>query len=292
MIPFLKYSRLYAAISISVLLIGIFSIFNWGFTVSNDFTGGTEITIQTTQSIDTKQVESVATSQGLNNISITHNTQLNLIEIKTAPLTTEQEGSLIEEIENQVGEVEVVNSETIGPVIGAETLKKTTIASAIAIIGILLYITFSFRKVTFAVAAISALLHDTVVVVGVYSLVSHFFGAELDTLFVTALLTTMSFSVHDTIVVFDEIRAYQKKGIHSDIGSYADKALTNTMVRSLNNSFTIMFMLLAIVLLGGSTIRFFAVALLVGTITGTYSSPFVATPVAVLLEKVISKSRK
>ena len=95
----------------------------------------------------------------------------------------------------------------------------------------------------------------------------------------------MSFSVHDTIVVFDQIRDYRRKSWTGDIGELANKALTDTMVRSLNNSFTIMFMLVALVLLGGSTIRFFAITLLIGIITGTYSSPFVATPIAVWLEK-------
>jgi len=134
-------------------------------------------------------------------------------------------------------------------------------------------------------AAITALLHDILVVVGTYSLISYFFGAEVDTLFVTALLTTMSFSVHDTIVVFDQIREYKRRYGAGYIEDYANKALTDTMVRSFNNSMTIVFMLLALVLLGGETIRFFALTLLVGTITGTYSSPFVATPVAVWLEK-------
>jgi len=165
-------------------------------------------------------------------------------------------------------------------------LRKTAIAAAIAIVGILLYVAYAFRNFNFALAAIVALFHDALVVVGLYSALSYFFGAELDTLFVTALLTTMSFSVHDTIVVFDQIRDYRKRFGKGNIEEFANKALTDTMVRSLNNSFTIMFMLLALVLLGGTTIRFFAVTLLIGTITGTYSSPFVATPVAVWLEKV------
>ena len=182
--------------------------------------------------------------------------------------------------------IEVLRSETVGPVIGAETLRKTAIAAAIAIVGILLYVAYAFRNFNFALAAIVALFHDVLVVVGMYSVLSHFFGAELDTLFVTALLTTMSFSVHDTIVVFDQIRDYRKRYGVGNIEEFANKALTDTMVRSLNNSFTIIFMLLALVLLGGTTIRFFAATLLIGTITGTYSSPFVATPIVVWLEKM------
>src|SRR3989338_2903736 len=147
------------------------------------------------------------------------------------------------------------------------------------------FFAFSFKGVNFALSAILALLHDFLVVVGTYSLLSYFFKAEVDTLFVTALLTTMSFSVHDTIVVFDKIREYKKTEGRGNVEEYANRALTETFVRSINNSMTIVFMLLALILLGGSTIRFFIVALLIGTITGTYSSPFIATPILVWLEK-------
>jgi preprotein translocase subunit SecF len=137
---------------------------------------------------------------------------------------------------------------------------------------------------SFAIAAVVALLHDILVVLGVYSIVSYYLGAQLDTLFVTALLTTMSFSVHDTIVIFDMIRDELNRGKTTDIATLSDLAVTSTLVRSLNNSLTIVFMLLSLVLLGGSSITFFAVALLIGTVTGVYSSPFVATPVMVWLE--------
>ena len=178
----------------------------------------------------------------------------------------------------------VLRFESVGPVIGAEAVRKTLFAMIIAIIGILLYMTFAFKGVHFAIAAIVALIHDFLVVIGVYSIISHFYGAQLDTLFVTALLTTMSFSVHDTIVIFDKIREYIRTEGSEDIIRLANKALTETMVRSINNSMTIVFMLLALILLGGDTIRYFSIALMIGTITGTYSSPFVATPVLVWLE--------
>jgi len=124
------------------------------------------------------------------------------------------------------------------------------------------------------------MFHDSFILIGSYSILGHFFGAEVDFLFVTALLTTLSFSVHDTIVVFDRIREIGK-GDREATPDVANRALTETMVRSLNNSFTIIFMLMALLLLGGTTIKWFAVALLVGTILGTYSSPFVAVPLLV-----------
>ena len=136
-----------------------------------------------------------------------------------------------------------------------------------------------------------AMLHDSLILIGLYSLFGHLWGAEVDFLFVTAVLTILSFSVHDTIVVYDRIREIQKKS-DQDIKHLANVALTETMVRSFNNSMTIIFMLLALVLLGGSTIKWFAVALLLGTISGTYSSPFVAVPILVTWDELESKLRK
>lgn len=170
--------------------------------------------------------------------------------------------------------------ESVGPSVGPELVKKTVYAVIVAATGILLWVALQFKSLKYGVSAILAMLHDSFILIGSFSLFGHFFGAEIDFLFVTALLTTLSFSVHDTIVVFDRIREIDRteKGNFDDI---ANRALSETMVRSLNNSFTIIFMLVALVLLGGSTTKWFATALLVGTVLGTYSSPFVAVPILV-----------
>ena len=135
------------------------------------------------------------------------------------------------------------------------------------------------------------MFHDLIVLVGSFSLLGHFFGVEVDSLFVTALLTTLSFSVHDTIVVFDRIREIKKTTPGLKIREIYDIAFSETMVRSLNNSLTIIFMLLALVLLGGISVRWFALALLIGTITGTYSSPFIASPTLIFLHEIKNKKK-
>lgn len=175
---------------------------------------------------------------------------------------------------------------TVGPIIGQEAMQKTLVAVALGILAILGYIFYAFKRMSFAVGAVVALVHDLLVVLGTYSLISHFMGAQLDTLFVTGLLTTLTFSTHDTIVIFDKIREYRKSRMNSPIEELADKAVSATMVRSVNNSLTIIFMLVSLVLLGGTSIRFFAITLLIGTLTGVYSSPFVATPVMMCIEKL------
>ncbi|OGK51870.1 protein-export membrane protein SecF [Candidatus Roizmanbacteria bacterium RIFCSPLOWO2_01_FULL_41_22] len=284
MVDFLKYTKVYAIISALVIFAGVFSIVNWGYRYSIDFVGGTNLGYQINKDIPQDQIRKLIEKQKVSVLETRKNGQT--YSIRTKAINEKQELAVRTALENQFKiKVNVLRSETVGPTIGKETIQKTTIASVIAVIGILFYMSYAFKNVNFALAAIVALIHDVLVMVGSYSLMSHFFGAELDTLFVTALLTTMSFSVHDTIIVFDKIREYTKTKGRGEIEEYANIALTETLVRSLNNSMTIVFMLLALVLLGGSTVRFFAATLLIGTITGTYSSPFVATPVAVWLEK-------
>ena len=283
MIDFLKYTRIYLAISLVVIAAGIASIILWQFDYSIDFVGGTSLEYQVDKNLDRSSITKLIEKQEVKVQEIM--TEGNKVSIRTNAIDEKKEKSLRESLGKELKtKITVLRTETVGPTIGAETVQKTLIATGIAIIGILAYVAYAFRKFNFALAAIIALVHDILVVVGSYSLISYFFGAELDTLFVTALLTTMSFSVHDTIVVFDQIRDYEHRYGKGNIYDYANRALTDTMVRSFNNSMTIIFMLLALVLLGGTTIRFFAITLLIGTITGTYSSPFVATTIAVWLE--------
>lgn len=289
MIRFLKYTWLYATISAIVIGAGLFSIVRYGFRYSIDFVGGTNIEYQLSKSADTKAVRSVIEGEGIvpTNFSYTNND----LFFRSKPIDEKQETKLRSGLEKKLNlKIKTLRFETVGPVIGQETMRKTFVAALLAILGILLYMSFAFKSFDFAFAAILAMIHDFLVVIGVYAIFSHFFGAELDTMFVTAVLTSMSFSVHDTIVIFDKIREYFRIEGRGNMEHYANRALTETLVRSLNNSMTIIFMLLAMTLVGGSTIRFFVATMLVGTITGTYSSPFVATPLLVWLEK--RRSRK
>ena len=283
MVNFLKYRWLYFLISAVVIGAGIFSIVSWRFRYSIDFVGGTNLEYEISKNIDLVEVKKIFKENKIEVITLSGSDKKLLLRAK--PIDEQKELKIRKDLESfSKSKITTLRFETVGPVIGSETIRKTVIASILAILGILLYMSFAFKSFYFAASAIVALMHDFLVVIGVYSLMSHFFGAEVDLLFVTALLTTMSFSVHDTIVIFDKIREYGVRD-KSEIEYYANRALTETLVRSLNNSMTIIFMLLTLVLLGGTTIRYFVATLLVGTITGTYSSPFVATPILVWLEK-------
>lgn len=285
MIRFSKYLWLYALISGLVLIPGIFSLVRFGLRPAIDFTGGTLLELSFSRPVAEDVIRSPATSEQIELVSVQKTGEFKLL-LRLKPAEEEKLRQFQAGVAEAAGEApRVVRSETVGPVLGRELLGKTLVAAILAIFGILGYVAWSFRSVRFGTAAVIALFHDLLVVIGSFSLLGYFRGIEVDTLFVTAVLTTMSFSVHDTIVVFDRIRELRKRNETVSLDQLCDRALTETMGRSLANSFTIAFMLLALVLLGGATIRWFAVALLIGTISGTYSSPFVATPILILWDR-------
>ncbi|MFQ5452086.1 MAG: protein translocase subunit SecF [Candidatus Paceibacterota bacterium] len=284
MIDFLRFNKLYFFISSLVIGIGLYGVLAYGLVFSIDFTGGTALEYKLSGRVEESVIRTAFKEEKakISTLEISENK----LTLRSTPIDEKQEGRIRAILEKSSKDVSVtqLRFETVGPSIGKETVEKTLIASAVAVLGILLYMTFAFKRLKTGLAAVAAMLHDFLVLAGTYVLLTHFFDAEIDTLFITAVLTTMSFSVHDTIVVFDKIREYQRIS-SAPLSRLANKALTETMVRSINNSLTIALMLVPLVLFGGETIRFFAAALLIGTITGTYSSPFVATPLFVFLEK-------
>ncbi len=293
MIRFSKYIWIYVCISALVLIPGIYSLVRFGLRPAVDFTGGTLLEMKFTKPVDTGMIEAIAKQE-----------QFPLMTVQTIGETAYgmRAGAATDEVITRfqatlaakTGDTapELLKKDTVGPILGSELLFKSVIAAFLAIAAILLYVAYAFKNIRFGVSAVIALVHDVLVIFGSFSLFGHFFGVEVDTLFMTAFLTTMSFSVHDTIVIFDRIREYRKKDPRGNITDIADLALNETMGRSLINSFTIIFMLLALVLMGGESIKWFAVALLIGTITGTYSSPFVATPIIILWDVLEQKKKK
>lgn len=284
MIRFSKYIWLYFLISALIIVPGILSLFTNGLKPSIDFSGGSLLEIKN-ELLSKHLIEQKAEEFNIPLVSVQEtNTGSYIIRVKSEE-TEKLSSGAAQLIALASTPSAVLRNEIVGPILGRELLHKTFIAALFVMAGILCYVAYSFKDVKYGIAAVVALIHDLLVVVGLFSLFGAAFGVEVDTLFVTAILTTMSFSVHDTIVVFDRIREMQKKGESGSFEDLADKALTQTMSRSLANSVTIIIMLLSLVLLGGTTIQWFAMALLIGTISGTYSSPFVATPVLILLNR-------
>ncbi|KKU83529.1 protein-export membrane protein SecF [Candidatus Gottesmanbacteria bacterium RIFCSPLOWO2_01_FULL_49_10] len=284
MIRFSKYLWLYALISLFVLVPGVYSLVRYGLRPGIDFTGGTLLELSFGKTLPEETIRSSLERSGIPFVGFQTSGTSVLVRIK--PEGSESVLQFQKEIERSASVAATVDrNETVGPILGSELLVKATFAAILAILVILAYVAYAFRNIKFGISAVIALIHDLLVVLGVFSLLGHMYAVEVDTLFVTAFLTTMSFSVHDTIVVFDRIREYRKKDDKTSFEQLSDRALTETMGRSLTNSLTIIFMLLALILLGGETIKWFIVALLVGTVSGTYSSPFIATPVLLLWDR-------
>ena len=286
MIRFSKYIWLYFFLSALVLIPGTYSLIRYGLRPAVDFTGGTLLELTFKTNVPQTAIELVAKKDNIGIVSIQKSTNNSFI-IRTKPETDKKILEFQTDLLSTTSDLPTITrNETVGPVLGKELLQKAMVAAIFAITAILLYVAWAFKNIKFGVSAIIALVHDLLVVLGVFAILGVVAHVEVDTLFVTAVLTTMSFSVHDTIVVFDRIRELMKKGEKGTFEEICDRALTQTLGRSLANSFTIIFMLLALVLMGGETVRWFVVALLVGTTSGAYSSPFVATPILILWDRL------
>lgn len=287
----MKYKIAYFVASLVIILPGLYFLITFGLKLGIDFTGGALLEYQFQKNISADDLKRVITTDGVEVGQITSSGSNDYI-IRTKPLDQQKISGIKKNLAEKFGSIEVKREEFVGPVIGSELKQKALYALTLASLMIVLYITFSFRKVSrpasswrFGIAAIVALIHDILVVVGAFAILGKFFGVEVDTLFVTALLTVIGFSVHDTIVVFDRIRENLIKHMGKKFIDVANLSVVQTLGRSLNTSLTVIFVLVALLLFGGETIKWFVVALLVGIISGTYSSIFNATALLVFWEE-------
>ncbi len=289
----------YFGLSLLFLITGIIAILLWGLNLSIDFTGGSRLTLSFNNVVGNNQIQAIDKALKETKIkaaSIEKSSKL--VFIRTAPMDQNQNNKFISTLSKNFKDVKEQEFETIGPAIGQETTWNALKAVGIAAILIILYITWSFRQVPkptssfrFGVCAIIALIHDVLIVLGAFSIMGHFFNVEIDSLFVTAILTIIGFSVHDTIVVFDRFRENLKRVGGSDFPKTANESILQTIDRSLNTSLTVVLVLVALLLFGGESIRLFVIALLIGIIGGTYSSIFVASPLLVLWHELSSRKK-
>jgi len=221
----------------------------------------------------------------------------NQVTVQTQPIDNTQDAKILTDLQKSTGKVTQDQFETIGPVIGSEITTNALYAIVVASLLIVLFIAWAFRSVRkpmssgrFGICAIIALLHDALVVLGIFSLLGHFFGVEIDSLFVTAILTVIGFSVHDTIVVFDRIRENLRR-TRMPFASVVNESLLQTMTRSLTTSLTVLLVLFTLLLFGGESTRWFVVALLIGILSGTYSSIFNASLLLVVWHEWNEKKR-
>jgi preprotein translocase subunit SecF len=293
-----KYYKPLFTVSIALAVVGAILVAVFGLRLGVDFKGGTATEIEFKQNFDQNAVREVLAVSNLKSFQVQSTGERGLI-IKTEALDRSQHEAIFKDISTKVGEFEEKKFDSIGPVVGSELKKSAFYQLGLVSLGIILYIAYAFRKVTrpispwqFGVAAILALLHDLIIVLAVFAVLGKFWSVEVDSLFVTAVLTVLGFSVHDTIIVFDRIRENIKVYAGQPLQFIVDHSISQTIVRSLNTSLTVLFVLLALLLFGGETIKYFVLALFIGILAGTYSSIFVASPIIVFWQNFSQKKRK
>jgi len=281
----------YFALSLIVIVPGLIALAVWGLPLAIDFTGGSLLEVQFASASDIQPGEVrelLETFDFGDSLVQTTGEAGDTVAIRARAMTDETRAQVVDALAERFGEATILQFESIGPAVGAEVAQRAAGAVGLAAIGILLYIWYAFRGVPHAfrygTAAIVAMLHDVLVVIGVASILGRVLGWQIDSLFLTALLTVIGFSVHDTIVVFDRIRENQSLFRRTRYEEVVNHSIVQTLDRSINTQLTVLLTLLALALFGGVTIRHFVVTLLVGVLSGTYSSIFNAAPLLVVWE--------
>jgi preprotein translocase subunit SecF len=278
----------YFLASLFVILPGIFSMIFFGFRLGIDFAGGNQLNLVFNQPVqasaiqremDTFNVEATVQQAGSNNVLIT-----------TKPLSNEQETAIRSDLDKKFGGInqQKSSSASVGPLIARELVLGAGGLIAIASLLIVAYLSFRFNY-KFALCAILALLHDVFVLTGVYSILGKVFNlplGEINTLFVTAVLTVIGFSVHDTIVIFDRIRENLRQASRLTFEQNVNLSIIQSLARSVNTSMTVVFVLVALFLISPTNIKGFTLALLIGIVSGTYSSIFNASPLLVVWRRL------
>jgi len=301
MINFVGRRKWYFLISGIIILLGIvflIPIGPFGLTWGIEFTSGSMMTLSFEQAVTQAELQQEMASLG-HSEAIIQGTEEDTFLIRTSKLAEEvadpetgemitEEEAIRRDLEERFGPVEILSSYDISPSMARGITSNAAIAVVVAAVGILLYITWAFRRLMrpfrFGVCAIVALVHDVLIVLGIYAFLGNFFLMEIDVMFITGVLTVIGYSVNDTIVVFDRIRENMTKSTGIPLATTVNNSIMETLGRSLNTSLTTLFLLLALFLLGGATIHNFVLVLLIGVIVGTYSSIGIASQLLVVWE--------
>jgi len=284
--PFVKYSKIYFIFSGILVLASILAIVFYGLNWGIDFVGGSVLKITYTDERPSTQElsENLSSFLGLENLSVRFSGEKE-VTVKMPEVSQDIKDKLSDYFYN-IPEVEkeTMSFESVSPIIGGESKAKAQRAIIFSIIAIVFYVAFVFRKVSnpikswqYGIATVIALIHDVLIPVGLLAVLGHFSGVEFSIPILTALLTIFGYSVNDTVVVFDRIRENLIRGAGTTFNETVNLSLNETMVRSINTSFTTLFVLFAIFFFGGASLNYFSLVLIIGVIAGTYSSMFLAS---------------
>ncbi len=288
MIDFVGKRFWWFLLSAVVLVPGIISLSIFGLKPGIEFTSGSTITLQFDQKVEQSDLRTYLGQVGYADVILQRTVEGNFL-LRTREITSDVKDALMVKLKDKFGEVKALDFFSVSPIVASETASRSAVAVAVTAIAILIYISWAFRKVQkpfrYGVCAIIAMLHDVFVVLGIFSILGRLFNLEIDAMFIAGMLTVVGYSVHDTIVVFDRIRENSIKGVSKDFGEIVNYSLQQTLGRSLNTSLTTLFVIVALFLFGGATIKNFILVLLIGIVTGTYSSIFNAAQLLVVWEK-------
>jgi len=287
MLKVIEKTKVWFTFSGILILLGLFAFASNTLTKGRpmnfgiDFTGGTVLNLRFAGQVPLGDIRDILTKYGKGQ-SVIQKSEGNDIVISTDPLSTEERGQIMGDIKAKFPGVELLEADTIGPIVGSELRRQAFWALVLAIIGILIYVAFRF-EFKYSVAAVLALFHDAIITTGLIALL----WRPVDTAFIAAILTILGYSINDTIVIFDRIRENLLKpgALKRPLTDVINESVNQTMARSINTILTVLFMNAALLVFGGATIKDFAFVLFVGFSFGGYSSIFIASPLVVMLDK-------
>ncbi len=303
-----KATRVWLGISSVLVVASLVVIFTFRYHLGTDFAGGTALEVQTGPASTYQLPANTGINQYLTTTYKEATGQDGIVQsagsaerfiLRSKTITNDQKNAWLTKAKTGIPALTEMQFTSVSPTVGADVVRKAILAVIVAMLAILLYLAYAFRKVPkptnswrFGVTAVAALLaHDVIILLGVYSLLSHFFGAEVDSMFITALLTLLGFSVHDTIVTYDRLRENLIRKGASNFEQTVNDSIVETITRSINTTFTLVLVLLAMTLMGGRSTFFFTLSLLIGVILGTYSSIFVASPLLLMWQKAADRQK-
>jgi len=271
-----------------IILVGIIALVVFGLQPGIEFSSGSLLTVGFEQEVEQKALEQELANLGYDNVII-QRTGGGDFFIRTPELTAQSKDALETALSARFGSLTEREFNSVSPMVAAETAHNAAIAVAVAAVGILLYITWAFRRMPrpfhYGTCGVIALVHDVVVVLGIFSILSAVLGWEINLMFITGVLAVIGYSINNTVVVFDRIRENLTKGISPDFEVVVNSSLVETLSRSLNTSLTTLFVVLALLLFVGASIQNFAVVLLIGIAVGTYSSLCIAPTLLIVWDK-------
>lgn len=293
-----KHRNIFYILSGLLVVVSLASLFVWGLKFGIDFKGGSLLEIEYTVGKPAiSDIYAILEDVGLQGSSVRPTGETGFL-IRTSFLSPEEYDTVKTALRSDSDwQYEEKRFDSIGPTIGDELQTKSIYAVIAVLIAIALFIMFAFRKVSAPVASwkyglitLIALAHDVIVPIGAFVFLGHFLGAEVDTLFVTAVLVVLGFSVHDSIVVFDRVRENlhknREKNLKESFEEVVGRSVNQTLSRSINTSLTVVLVLLALFFMGPASVHFFVLALIIGVVAGTYSSVFLGSPLLVTFEKM------